>query len=105
MDRGRTAQRGHRRWRYGDFYIFTGRCRLGYVVGVGLPERIVRKIPGRGAQSIVARFRGFDDGGGDEVPVGTIPQGESFLGRKWLIGKKIKKELDKPEGLSHTKMV
>ncbi len=32
-------------------------------------------------------------------------QGESFLGRKWLIGKKIKKELDKPEGISHTKMV
>ncbi len=32
-------------------------------------------------------------------------QGESFLGRKWLIGKKIKKELDKPEGLSHAKMV
>ena len=34
-----------------------------------------------------------------------VPQGESFLGRKWLIGKKIKKELDKPEGISHTKMV
>ncbi len=34
-----------------------------------------------------------------------IPQGESFLGRKWLIGKKIKKELDKPEGISHAKMV
>ncbi len=33
------------------------------------------------------------------------PQGESFLGRKWLIGKKIKKELDKPEGISHAKMV
>ncbi len=32
-------------------------------------------------------------------------QGESFLGRKWLIGKKIKKELDKPEGISHAKMV
>ncbi len=32
-------------------------------------------------------------------------QGESFLGRKWLIGKKIKKELNKPEGISHTKMV
>ncbi len=36
----------------------------------------------------------------------VIPrQGESFLGRKWLIGKKIKKELDKPEGISHAKMV
>ncbi len=35
----------------------------------------------------------------------TSGQGESFLGRKWLIGKKIKKELDKPEGISHTKMV
>ncbi len=34
-----------------------------------------------------------------------LSQGESFLGRKWLIGKKIKKELDKPEGLSHAKMV
>ncbi len=34
-----------------------------------------------------------------------IGQGESFLGRKWLIGKKIKKELDKPEGISHAKMV
>ena len=33
------------------------------------------------------------------------PQGESFLGRKWLIGKKIKKELNKPEGISHAKMV
>ncbi len=32
-------------------------------------------------------------------------QGESFLGRKCLIGKKIKKELDKPEGISHAKMV
>ncbi len=51
------------------------------------------------------------------IPSGIIPtvntylpllqssQGESFLGRKWLIGKKIKKELDKPEGISHTKMV
>ncbi len=36
---------------------------------------------------------------------GAHPQGESFLGRKWLIGKKIKKELDKPEGISHAKMV
>ncbi len=36
---------------------------------------------------------------------GYIHQGESFLGRKWLIGKKIKKELDKPEGISHAKMV
>ncbi len=39
----------------------------------------------------------------DTYPPGD--QGESFLGRKWLIGKKIKKELDKPEGLSHAKMV
>ena len=38
-----------------------------------------------------------------EGPV--LSQGESFLGRKWLIGKKIKKELDKPEGISHAKMV
>ncbi len=36
---------------------------------------------------------------------GLRRQGESFLGRKWLIGKKIKKELDKPEGISHAKMV
>ncbi len=45
----------------------------------------------------------------DRSPRGTVYlgayQGESFLGRKWLIGKKIKKELDKPEGLSHAKMV
>ncbi len=38
-------------------------------------------------------------------PARVDQQGESFLGRKWLIGKKIKKELDKPEGISHTKMV
>ena len=37
--------------------------------------------------------------------IGDRHQGESFLGRKWLIGKKIKKELDKPEGISHAKMV
>ncbi len=37
--------------------------------------------------------------------LGGMAQGESFLGRKCLIGKKIKKELDKPEGISHTKMV
>ena len=36
---------------------------------------------------------------------GGQPRVKSFLGRKWLIGKKIKKELDKPEGLSHAKMV
>ncbi len=40
-----------------------------------------------------------------EIRFGLLGQGESFLGRKWLIGKKIKKELDKPEGISHTKMV
>ncbi len=38
-------------------------------------------------------------------PGSATGQGESFLGRKWLIGKKIKKELDKTEGISHTKMV
>ncbi len=38
-------------------------------------------------------------------PFCETAQGESFLGRKWLIGKKIKKELDKPEGISHAKMV
>ncbi len=38
-------------------------------------------------------------------PLCIHAQGESFLGRKWLIGKKIKKELDKPEGISHAKMV
>ncbi len=39
------------------------------------------------------------------IPSRLPRQGESFLGRKWLIGKKIKKELDKPEGISHAKMV
>ena len=54
--------------------------------------------------------------GPDETHIGAVEpdascvlaqsmQGESFLGRKWLIGKKIKKELDKPEGISHAKMV
>ena len=40
-----------------------------------------------------------------ECSCSGLYQGESFLGRKWLIGKKIKKELDKPEGISHAKMV
>ncbi len=40
-----------------------------------------------------------------KLPDRLFRQGESFLGRKCLIGKKIKKELDKPEGISHTKMV
>ncbi len=39
------------------------------------------------------------------LPLLQSSQGESFLGRKCLIGKKIKKELDKPEGISHAKMV
>ncbi len=51
----------------------------------------------------------FASGSPFEVPLRPVDavtmQGESFLGRKWLIGKKIKKELDKPEGISHAKMV
>ena len=52
--------------------------------------------------------RGEEPSQNQDIPRPDRPrgaQGESFLGRKWLIGKKIKKELDKPEGISHAKMV
>ncbi len=61
------------------------------------------------ARADAAKPAGYVDGATDIVDTDSQfagqPQGESFLGRKWLIGKKIKKELDKPEGISHAKMV